>query len=141
MARRKMAKPVNAHSKKKLKRTGHAAGCNCEKCKPKTRTLGYARATKAQKKWRPVSSVKGRRRFEAKHGERCYLAKTYTKTGKVLWKFPICSPAGNISCQGLKAAYSRGRMRTSLDRYPDAAKKALRMGKKMKCGWALRHRG
>ncbi len=210
MARRKMAKPVNAHSTKKLKRTKHPADCGCKSCKPKTRSLGRLEAGegdswsrmpndilnyspipgmegpfqlrngrivyydreegsyydrgqdmyisvdeimkasnprkgrglgRAQKKWRPVESVTGRRRFAAKHGDRCYLVKRYTKTGKVDYKFPVCSPKGNITCQGLEAAYERGRMGTSRKMYPGTANKALRMAKKLRCGWALRHRG
>jgi len=102
----------------------------------KARTAGLGNTPK--KKWKPVKSVKGRRRFAAKHGSRCYLVKHYSETGKVIWKFPICNPQGRVTCQGLSAAYSRARM-TGM--YPEVAKKALKRGKTMKCGWAMRHRG
>ncbi len=104
----------------------------------KAQTAGLGNTLQPEPTWKPVKSVKGRRRFAAKHGQRCYLVKHYSEKGKVLWKFPICDPQGRVVCRGLSAAYSRARM-TGM--YPEVAKKALKRGKSMKCGWAMRHRG
>lgn len=82
--------------------------------------------------WHPTRR-KGARRAQA---GRCGAARCYLEP-KAL-KYPVCGRGScTPSCQGALAAYRRARQQHA----QGTAGKALRLGKRLKCGWALRHGG
>jgi hypothetical protein len=80
-----------------------------------------------RRKWRPAKRVTLRRKRLKRYGAKCFLVPSKTKP-----KYPVCNPRGQVTCQGLWAAWSRaGSQRANLVR-----RKALRRAKAKGCPWA-----
>ena len=80
-----------------------------------------------KKRWRPSKRVTVRRKLLAKGGARCFLV-----PNRKAPKYPVCDSRGQVTCQGLWAAFNRARMnRKGLIRW-----KAMRKAKAKGCEWA-----
>ena len=80
-----------------------------------------------RRKWKPPKRVTKRRRLLARGGAKCFLVPSKTKP-----KYPVCNKRGQVTCQGLWAAWSRaGSQRAYLVR-----RKALRRARRKGCSWA-----
>ena len=91
--------------------------------------------TEGWKAAEPPRGPRQRRTFASKHGVSCFLKVETTKTGLKDYGYPICNKQGNPDCRGALAAFNRARQQKDTP----VARKALRRGKQLGCGWAQRH--
>jgi hypothetical protein len=81
------------------------------------------------RKWRPFRRMSRRRLKADRCGTRCYLSPRKLK-------YPVCKRSScKPSCQGTRAAFMRARQQHD----SKVSKKAVRLGKRLGCGWARGH--
>ena len=83
-----------------------------------------------RRRWRPSKRVSVRRRILERGGEKCFLV-VERKGGRSYPKYPVCNPRGEVTCQGLWAAFNRARMNRKTLVMRKARRKAAAKG----CPW------